>query len=217
MGGRRRAILAALGGMALCAAALPLFLQEYSAVLFSRLAPGEQLAALAAGRVALPASVRAERIVLRACASVLNSPLGMFQPPETLAALRAQCATLAAEAIARAPLSSWAHLAVAASAADETEFASALLLSQATGAFEGELAQHRFSLAVTRLEHATPAVLAAVSADVGVLVQTAPGRAQLAASYLAFPELRGLVTAAVETAPPASQRAFLAALRAKGG
>lgn len=217
MGGKRHAILAALGGVALAAAALPQFQKEYSAVLFSRLTPGQQLAELADGRVSLPASVRGARTVLRACSSVLNGPLGMFQPPETLDSLRAECAALAADAIARAPASSWAHLAAAASAPDDAEFASALVLSQATGAFEGELAQRRFSLVVARLENATPALLAAVSADVGVLVQTSPGRAQLAASYLAFPELRALATAAVETSSPALQRAFLAAVRAKGG
>ncbi len=210
------ALLAALGSLALAVAAMPQFRTEYAAVLFSRLPESQQLSELAQGGVSLPASVRAERIVLRACEDVLRSPQAMFQPQETRASLTVSCHDLATAALRRAPVSSWAHLALAASVATDAEFAQAVVLSQATGGYEGELAQRRFALAADRIATAGPELGNAFAADIVVLAQTGVGTAQLARRYTAYPELREVITAAIERAPEQAQRAFIAAVRRSG-
>ncbi|MBW6505864.1 MAG: hypothetical protein K0B00_03840 [Rhodobacteraceae bacterium] len=213
---RTGAILAAVGSLALAVAALPQFRTEYAAVLFSRMPVSDQLLELAQGSVALPASVRAERIVLRACEDILRSPQAMFRPQETRTALTASCHDLAMAALRRAPVSSWAHLALAASAATDAEFAQAVVSSQATGGYEGELAQRRFALVADRIADAGPDLANAFTADIAVLAQTGVGTALLARRYAAYPELREVITTAIERAPEPAQRAFIAAVRRSG-
>lgn len=217
MNGKATAILLALGCAVLFAAALPRFRAEYAAVLFTRMTADQQLFALAEGGVHLPSSIRAERAVLRACDAALASPLGLFQPQETRAALQANCASLAREAHDRSPTSSWAHLAVAAAAQTDADFGQAIVRSQATGAYEGELAQRRFALGISRLERGDDALKSALAADVAVLAQFSAGRAQLVQSYLAYPEQREFIASASEKAPDEAQRAFIQALRKAGG
>lgn len=210
-------VLLALGSATLFAAALPRFGVEYAAVLFSRMAPGQQLVALAEGGVRLPYSIRAERAVLRACDTSIASPLGQFQPEDVRSALLAACAALAQEALTRSPTSSWAHLVAAATASSDAEFGRAFVLSQKTGAFEGELAQRRFALGINGVARGDAAFKGSLAADIAVLAQFSPGQVLLAQSYRAFPELREFIAASVERAPDPAQNAFVAALRAAGG
>lgn len=207
----------ALGCLALFAAALPKFTAEYATILFARLSPDQQLFALAEGGVRLPSSIRAERVVLRACETSLASPLAKFQPEAERAALRAACAGLAAEARQRSPTSSWAHLVVAAAAQTDAEFGRAFVASQATGGFEGELAQRRFALGIAQLNRGDDAFRSALATDVAVLAQFATGLTLLVQNYRAFPEQREFITSAVEAAPQAAQRAFIRSLGAAGG
>jgi hypothetical protein len=208
--------LAVAGSLALAVAAVPQFQKEYATVLFSRLTESRQFAALTETGISLPPSVRSERIVLQACDTSMRSVLALFQAQARRDALRGNCADLANAASARAPTSSLAQLLVASTAPNDAEFSRALAVSQATGAFEGDLAQRRFVLAADRIDRLAPEALAALSADITLLVQFPAGRSLVAERYLALPEAREVMTEAIERAPEQSQKAFIAAVRGAG-
>ncbi|NEX45327.1 hypothetical protein [Pseudotabrizicola algicola] len=191
---------------------------EYDAAFFARSPEESAFDALVtpANLPDLPLSSRSMRELFETCAAVQQGLIYAFQPPETQGDVDRSCDSLARKALARSPTYGAAHTIVMLSARDDAAVTESLILSQSTSPRESWHAKLRLRKGIRLYGKATPALDAALEADIGFMVQTRAGRAWLAALYQSNPTARPVLVAVINRRPNEEQVSFLREVRNLG-
>ena len=164
----------------------------------------------------LPMSSRSMRELFETCATVQQGLIYAGQPTETRVAVDTACDALARDALERNPTYSAAHTITMLSASEPAAIAEALILSQQTAPRESWHAKLRLRKGIGLFGKATPALDAALSADIVFMVQTHAGRAWLARLYQSEAEARPVLVGVINQRPNAEQASFLREVRNLG-
>jgi hypothetical protein len=219
----KTAFFSAIGGgfglILMAFAAAQLFSREYAIVLFDRQDSGTQVQTLRLQPPALPGSLRGRTTLLTDCNGLMRSFYVGVLPETDQTELFAACGAYADHTLAETPTSGLAWLIAAQVAAlsnDPAAFVTAYENSQQTTPREGWISERRFALLAASPDQLSPAVMPAFTADILLILGSLRGRLLLAQSFSSEPRLREALTVAIAQADPASQRAFLSAVKQSG-
>ncbi|MCC5961309.1 MAG: hypothetical protein JJU08_18415 [Rhodobacteraceae bacterium] len=191
------------------------FAREYSAAGFARSSDLEMIRILseAPARLRAPLSVRAQREVFEACATVQGSLFLGIQSVETRDMVALNCSALADAALARNPTLSAAHATKALFATDSNVAARAVVASWMTAPYDAWEARLRILRGFALQDMEFEEVAQVVAADVAFMMQAHTGRMWLAQFYWSDPAIQPALINLVETRPNDEQAAFLSQVR----
>lgn len=191
------------------------FAREHSAAGFARSSDLEMIRVLSQSPAGLkaPLSVRAQREVFEACATLYSSLFLGIQSVETREAVGESCSSLADAVLARNPTFSAAHVTKALFATDADMAARAIVMSWSTAPLDAWDARLRILRGFELQGMAGDDVARVIAADVAFMMQTHAGRTWLAQLYWSDPVIQPALINLVETRPSEEQAAFLSRVR----
>lgn len=203
-------------GLGLLALAAPNAAREYAAFDAAR---QPELRILQIGQTPLPVFPRSRHgreILLKRCLADMAALSFPFYPPALREEIRAGCAAMAAQTLAKSPGAALAHLVRAEEFLQQGALDKAFLardLSRENSPREGWLAGHRLRLAL----RAGSGPDTGMAADLSALLSGPNGARSLAILFDAHPEWQSWFTGQIESMMPEKQQLFLTALRRARG
>lgn len=181
---------------------------------------GAQFAAWRDGGIIDGVSIAAHTVLMDSCLLSLTSAHGRAQSTLDRQRVAQACADRAAIQTQSNPSFAygWYVFAMASSLnGNWIEFNRTLRQAQSTAPTEQWLAELRVGLAEDHFDRLEPDVLALHEQDLALLVRSQRGIASIAQRYVSSQTFRARITDIVETLDPASQQAFIDAVRAAAG
>lgn len=204
-------------GLGLLVLAAPNAAREYAAFDAAR---QPELRILQAGQTPLPVFPRSRHgreVLLKRCLADMTALSFPLYPPALREEIRAGCAAMAAQTLAKSPGAALAHLVRAEGFLQQGALDEAFLardLSRENSPREGWLAGHRLRFAL----RAGSEPDAGAAADLSALLSGPNGARSLATLFDAHPDWQSWLIGQIETMVPEKQQLFLMALRhARGG
>lgn len=205
-------LLVALGGYASVLEAAPLFTTGPTA--------NSQFEAWLEGRAASGLSLSSHVTLMNSCVLALTSAYGRAQPTRHRLRVARACADYAKSATGSSPSFAygWYVLALTSSIRAEWDTMNrAIQAAQVTAPTEQWLTELRVALAEDNFDRLEAAVARGQELDLALLVRSARGISSIAKRYVVDQAFRARITDIVEKLDPASQRAFIDAVRAAAG